>query len=187
MNWQRLYLQWQVLIALSIAFLSVSPVLAQTCNSAIKPTAPNTRFQDHGDGTITDLNTKLMWKRCSEGQLGAQCETGADPFTAGDPTDFDWDASLQHIEDLNSAGGFAGYTDWRLPNRKELESLVEESCFSPAINITIFPNTPSRFYWSSTHYPTSVTFAWGISFGDGNAFPSFPTQAPIRLVRNTGI
>ena len=172
------------LVIISMGWLLILPVLAQTCNTAIKSTTPNDRYLNNGDGTITDLTTKLMWKRCSEGQLGLECNSGTDVFTAGDPVDFDWDESLQYIENLNSSGGYAGYSNWRLPNRKELESLVEESCFSPAININQFPNTPNSFYWSSSRYPSNTIFAWGVSFGDGNSFPSFSTQVPIRLVRS---
>lgn len=178
MNWKKHNLLGRLLVVLSIVLLLATPVLAQTCNTDINPTAANDRYQNLGDGTVIDLTTKLMWKRCSEGQVGVLCDTGAEEG-------FYWDDSLQYIESLNSTGGFAGYSDWRLPNRKELESLVEESCVSPAINLFQFPNTPNSFYWSSSRYPGESIFAWGVNFGDGNAFPSFPVQQPIRLVRSS--
>jgi hypothetical protein len=56
-----------------------------------------------------------MWKQCAEGLSGATCQTGsAQTFT--------WANALAHAE----ASTFANYTDWRLPNVKELSSLVED-------------------------------------------------------------
>jgi hypothetical protein len=47
---------------------------------------------------------------------------------------------------------YAGFSDWRLPNVKELPSIVDYSVYSPAINGTFFPNTQSGVYWSGTTY-----------------------------------
>ena len=108
------------------------------CASFQSSTPPH-HFVDHGDATVTDLGTGLMWQQCSLGQDGeASCE--------GVATEMTWQQALQAAADLNSAGGFAGHSDWRLPNVKELRSLVDEACFEPAINPTRFPNTASVQY-----------------------------------------
>lgn len=167
-----------------VLFLIQQSVNAQNCNISIAETAPNSRFQDNGDGTVTDLRYNLMWKRCSEELSGNLCETSNAILSSGSPTDFVWQDGLAHIEHLNGSGGFAQHTDWRLPNRKELESLLELACNAPAINLSIFPNTPNSFYWSSSRFPSNTSFVWGVDFTDGLVFPSFSTQAPIRLVRD---
>ena len=62
---------------------------------------------------------------------------------------------------------FAGQTDWRLPNKNELESLVERRCYDPAINARFFPNTPSNWFWSSSPYAGYSDDAWGVNFNNG--------------------
>lgn len=169
-------LRLQTIITVLISLIITTPILAQTCNDEIPATSKDSRYQNHGDGTITDTKTELMWKRCSEGQTGEQCD-------AGYVTNFTWRESLNYIENANITGGFSSYSDWRLPNRKELESLVEEACYSPAINMNIFPNTPNLFYWSSSRYPASTIYVWGVNFEAGDSYPSFDIGLPIRLVR----
>ncbi len=134
---------------------------AQDCNSAISRTAPDSRYQDHGDGTVSDKLTGLMWMQCSIGQSGKGC-------TSGEVAKFTWNAALQQAETLNSQGGFAGYSDWRLPNIKELRSLRELACRDSAINLKYFPNTPGNYYWSSSPATTSDS-AWHVYFGDSTS------------------
>jgi|SRR5579859_5841404 len=63
----------------------------------------------------------------------------------------------------------ADYTDWRLPTEEELLTLVDRKRYSPAINIELFPNTASEFYWSSTPYAYGpADYAWGVYFDDGD-------------------
>jgi hypothetical protein len=160
-----------------LSFSLLSPTQAQTCNSAIIPSAPDSRYQDNADGTVTDKQTGLMWKRCSEGLSGSNCETGTS-------TRYNWQQVLQLPATLNISGGFAGYSDWRTPNQKELQSLQEVSCHNPAINTTLFPNTESTAYWSSS--PTvTLAQAWyvnnrQVSFDHGNRIKTFW----LRLVRS---
>lgn len=128
----------------------------QVCNNRIDQTAPAGRFINNGNGTVTDVRTGLMWERCMVGY------TFSDNGTPGDLVDdscapsatitFLWQQALQDVVNRNARGGFAGFTDWRLPNIKELISIVEHSCASPAINATIFPGTPptAEVFSSST-------------------------------------
>lgn len=148
-----------LVILMALAYAATSP--AQTCKiGTIPSTTPTERFILHGDGTVSDTQTGLMWKQCAEGQSGAEC--------AGDAEGFTWSEALRRAEALNNAGGFAGYRDWRLPNIKELYSIVERQCYEPAINLTIFPNT-SSWFWSSSLVVGNSRRAKDVyfSYGDG--------------------
>ncbi|MCI5114223.1 MAG: DUF1566 domain-containing protein [Candidatus Electrothrix sp. AX1] len=164
---------------------------AQTCKTdSIPASTPDSQLIDNGDGTVTDTKTGLMWKQCLEG-LSGDCSGIADTFT--------WQQALLQPGTVNANGGFAGYTDWRLPNIQELNSLVEEQCYEPAINLTYFPNTPTYlsntptsyvwFVWSGSPDAdnSDVTFhsAWNVNFtnGDSGAYNRTDSYA-VRLVRN---
>ena len=155
------------------------PVQAQTCNNAITSSAPDSRYTDNGDGTVTDKQTSLMWKQCAESQSGPACATAT-------AARFTWDSALQQPETVNTTGGFAGHTNWRLPNIKELSTLVERACYAPSINITIFPATPSSNFWSSTPGAYSLGGAFYINFtyGDINGAPRYYDYFQVRLVRS---
>ena len=56
---------------------------------------------------------------------------------------------------------------WRVPNIKELHSIVEVSCRSPAINETIFPDAESDYFWTASPYINNAQ-TWSVSFTDGN-------------------
>lgn len=93
-------------------------VQAQTCKANMSASTPDSQLTDNVDGTITDSKTGLMWKKCMEGVSGNNCDSGA-------ATSFTWETALQQPGLVNSVG-FAEHSDWRLPNVKELASLVEE-------------------------------------------------------------
>jgi len=131
-------------------------VLAQDCSSSIIPSAPNSRYQNNGDGTITDLSTGLMWQQCS---LGGNCD--------GSARSYKWNEALQAPEIMNANGGFAGYSDWRLPNIKELASLLEVACWIPVINTNVFPKTMSWRYWSSSP-SLNENSSWSVNFSIGH-------------------
>ena len=121
-----------------------------------------TPFADHGNQTMTDLATGLMWD---------QRET----------TTMTWTAALSYCESLNHGG----QTDWRLPNRNELESLVDDSIFSaPTINTTYFPGAVWFRYWSSTTdlKRTYAVFIVDFGYGDVN-FNSKTNNNYVRCVR----
>lgn len=166
-------------LIISIVFLLFPLfVSAQSCMSSIQAVAPDSRYQNHGDGTVTDLSTSLMWQQCSEGKSGSDCN-------AGSATTHTWQGALQIPQTLNSSGGFAGYNDWRLPNIRELASLVEEQCYTPTINAVIFPGTISSYYWSASPDAFNSSYAWRVYFYNGsyNGY-SRSNSYYVRLVRS---
>lgn len=113
-------------------------------------------YTDNGDETVTDNATGLMWQKCSIGLSGSDCATGT-------ATQMDWTTALSTCNALD----FAGHTDWKLPNRFELDSLLNLYNGSPAIDTSKFPATQSNYYWSSTTYVNDPTNAWGVNFYNG--------------------
>ena len=152
-----------------------SGAFAQICKyDSIPATAPDSRFTNNGDGTVTDKITDLQWQRCSEGQTwdGAAC--------TGNATTYTWQVALQ----LADGASYAGHSDWRLPNIKELASIVELACYDPAIDLQPFPGTPSGWYWSSTPDPYSWGHADVVSFYAGDAIDEGKDQLhQVRVVR----
>ncbi|VAW52441.1 hypothetical protein MNBD_GAMMA05-753 [hydrothermal vent metagenome] len=147
-------------------------------NTAI--TATTTHLTDNNNGTITDPETGLIWKKCSEGQTwsgaGNNCSSGA-------AADFTWQAALQRAQEVNDGivGENFSETDWRLPNIKELASIAELRCSDPAINNTVFPETLSAWFWSSSPYAPNAFFARGVSFS--NVFDGARVKSNINRVR----
>lgn len=76
----------------------------------------------------------------------------------------EWVSAVSYCENLL----VAAYDDWRLPNRKELQSLLDFSKHDPAIDTGYFPNTMSPGYWSSTIFANDADVAWFVIFDDGN-------------------
>jgi hypothetical protein len=148
------------------------------CNrDTIPATTPSSRYQLHNDGTVTDLAAGLMWRSCVEGLKGKNCDKGK-------ALELSWAGAMTYVPKLNSEGGFAGYKDWRLPNIRELGSLIEFQCVSPAINLEIFPNTSPVHFWSSSGYHFYTHYSWFVDFSIGqitNGERILPKQ--LRLVR----
>jgi hypothetical protein len=163
-------------------------------------------YTDNNDGTITDNNTKLMWEkkdaagglhdrgnlylwagRCST-TLTTLCGTDADCPTGESCTAGDNDDDLpngmtifQWVAQLNEAA-FAGHTDWRVPNLKELQSIVDHQNMNPAVETAFNTNClpgctvtscsctrsgPSP-YWSATTDAADPSEAWLLDFFDGD-------------------
>jgi len=148
-----------------------SPVL-----SLARPTGD---YVDHGDGTVTHTPTGLTWKRCAEGQTWSN---GACTGTATVLTR--WQADLFRF----NTDTFAGHNDWRLPALDELESLVDYTKASPALNNTVFSAAPSL--WTSlvdgSGYKTYPVGAWMIGFDNAGALSSVALEyqsVGVRLVR----
>ncbi len=162
-------------LSLLVFSLLLSGLSQASCEN-ITLSTPNSRLIDNGDNTITDMATTLMWKQCSEGQAN-------DGTCSGSASDHTWQSALQIPQALNTGGGFAGHSDWRLPNIKELRSIVEVACQGPAINEIRFPNTSARNYWSSTLSVDNTSNAWRVEFDKGETSASRSARSSLYLVR----
>ncbi|AOP34834.1 hypothetical protein A0128_13845 [Leptospira tipperaryensis] len=102
-------------------------------------------FSDNLDGTIS-AGDGLVWQKCSMGQGITVCSSPA-------ATTSDWNTALNYCNSLNLTG-----RTWRLPNVKELSSILDYGKTSfPIINTTLFPNTSGNYYWTSTSGVSSGT------------------------------
>lgn len=129
------------------------------------------RFVDNSsDGTITDNATSLMWQKCSDGQSGADCSGGSAISVVFDDGDGDLGISHQPAINYCDSLSLATHADWRLPNVKELASIVDYGRVGPAIDPTFFPNTQSDYYWSSTAYENYTGYAWVVYFNGGSVY-----------------
>ena len=146
-------------ICLLILLLAPLSLQAQTIKDYIDNDWPDNRYQVHNDGTVIDKVTGLMWMQCSLGQTYADGTCS----NAADATEHTWQAALEAAEDYT----FATYSDWRLPNIKELSSLAARDRHGPSINSSIFPNTPSDWYWSASPNAGNSSDAWRLYFSYG--------------------
>ena len=108
------------------------------------------------DGSVHDRDNTYTW--CD----GNPDTNGGDAGSCGSGTDTE-----DFVSALN-ATGFGGFSDWRLPTREELRSIVDYGTYDPAIDTTLFPNTRSDFYWSATI--NSASIAWCTDFQEGGLF-----------------
>ena len=122
---------------------------------------PTPRFSDNGDGTVTDSLTNLMWLK-DGGCLKQR-----------------WGDALNLLIDFNinpqrypCSEYTANYSDWRLPNVKELESMFnyEVSDSSGWLNSVGFTNVQSSSYWSSTTFQMSGARAWIINMKKSRSY-----------------
>lgn len=130
-------------------------------------------FVDNGDGTITDLATGLMWQKGDSG------------------TTMNWQQALDYAENLE----YAGYDDWRLPNAKELQSIVDYTrapdatdpaqvgaAIDPIFDIT----SDDSFFWTSTTHVEGPTgdYAAYIAFGEAWGYMQEPPNSGNYVLQN---
>ena len=120
-------------------------------------------YRNNGDGTVTDLDTGLMWLQIPSASM-------------------DWKSAVEWVEGLVQSG----YSDWRLPNIKELQTLIDytltsgssSSVAKACVNQVLFPGVAATAHWSSTSTQSDQTKAWLAEFGVNNSV--LPANGPNR-------
>jgi hypothetical protein len=124
--------------------IDVAGVNGEDADYTIRPPS----YVDHGNGTITDEITGLMWQKVDQGEST-------------------WENAVSRASTLNTGG----YTDWRLPTPTELLSLMNYNNGNPAaMNTTFFPVNPAgtaEYFWTSDIYGTDATKVWCVNSGGG--------------------
>ena len=119
-------------------------------------------YTDNQDGTVVDNVTGLLWQKCSGGQDNLTCN--------GSGTTYQWGSAKSYCDNLI----LGGKSDWRLPTKPELRSLIDYGKINLMIDSTIFSNTSSLYYWTSTEYPISTNkdYYWYVYFYQGSDYIS---------------
>ena len=111
---------------------------------------------------VTDSITKLQWQ---DDTIGTRTT---------------WQGAIDRCEALI----LGGYSDWRLPTRKELLSIVDDTKFNPSIYSTFVNTSTLNFYWSSTTTTNNSSNAWHIFFYYGGTNFYYKTNTNyVRCVR----
>lgn len=122
------------------------------------------RFAVKSDVTgdvVFDARTSRAWQRASA------------------PGTYDWANAKTYCAGLKLQG-----SGWRLPDIRELESLVDFKESAPAIDKTVFPGTLGAYYWSATAYKPDASEAWCVTFDYGNSVDyNVGNQGRVRCVR----
>ena len=164
---------------------------AEPCAASNVSSIPTQRFTDNGDGTVTDMNSKLMWMRCSMGQRwqSGNCAGAAGVLSLAE--------SKLHAEQVNLDGDDF-YNDWRVPSLRELATITERECFEtrtepriglrmqPRTDSAVFPGTAPAAYWSATPRPGEAagTRFLAMGFGAEGVFAARQDERHhVRLVR----
>ncbi len=105
------------------------------------------RYTDNGDGTVTDTTSGLMWSKEDVGDRQS------------------WEPADKACRALT----LAGFSDWRLPTRAELLTLLDDTRHEPAIDVSAFPTCKSNWYWTGTPAAWDPSCAWIVLFDFGYA------------------
>ncbi len=141
--------------------------------ASLAPAQAAAPYVVQSNGTVINTSNGLVWDQCSFGQSGSTCTGTANQYLFGM---------------FSNPASHKGYTDWRVPNKAELLSLVVAGPM-PTIDTTAFPGTlygVSDFYWTSEYFaPDPSTYAVFVTFRFGNEGQAgFFDPGYIRLVRS---
>lgn len=138
-----------------------SPVYVRCVRSTRTLEPPNPSLIAYAD-TVFDSRTGLRWQRSPPTTLHKKAE-----------------GAIAYCRDLV----LAGEPGWRLPEIKELNTLIDETKVGPAIDRTAFPETQSEWYWSASPYFALSGYHWAVSFGDGASYINVSSKGIARCVK----
>lgn len=101
-------------------------------------------FQLHGDGTVTDTVTGLMWQQTDGGEMTVE-------------------NAVAYCDNLT----LGGYTNWRLPTAQEAYSILNQGKSNPALDLAVFGNTGAEYWWTSERDATNANKVWVVNKGGG--------------------
>jgi hypothetical protein len=120
-------------------------VVAVVLTASADASAPAGRYTT-ASGTVYDTKTKLTWQQ----------DAPSTTYTWGDAKTY-----------CAGVGASLPGTGWRLPTIKELLTIVDDSRSNPSIDPTAFPATPANYFWSSSPWADSPSYAWNVHFNYG--------------------
>lgn len=121
------------------------PLQVRCVSSPMDVRAANKQY-DVTANTVRDLKTGLTWERLAQ------------------DTQYSWDEANSHCRSLGAG--------WRMPNLKELWTVVDPTRSQPSIDPEAFPNAPTGYYWTASPYVPRPAFEWIVNFYGGIAEPS---------------
>ncbi|MBK1647996.1 DUF1566 domain-containing protein [Rhabdochromatium marinum] len=170
MLWLTALLQGPAVVSAQVVYQRPPPDCGREPDSELD----EQRWILHDDGTISDQDNELMWKRCAEGLRGERCQEGRLDYLT-------WEQAL----DIAQKSTFAGHNNWRIPTYDELNGLIQPGCEFPASNLMAFPNTPSGWFWFDSPEAENTKRAGQISFAFGDDFSANQRNVVhLRLVRD---
>ncbi len=143
-------------------------------------------FSDLGNGVIKDQRTGLFWeKKSDDGSIHDKdnsytwCSSGGEYICNTDGSPMDGTMVTTFLAGLNTPPCSGGFCDWRIPNVRELATLVNYEAVNPATfgafnagctvgcTVTTCSCTISDFYWSSSTFQDFPVYAWAVRFHNG--------------------
>ncbi len=118
--------------------------ITQHCVYNVQSTSPDARYTFANEGKeVIDTVTNLTWSRCEVGQSW----DNASKVCIGEPLELNWEQAHAEAVKYTLSDG----DEWRVPNIKELTTLLESRCSQPQVNAFVFPSTYRySFFLSST-------------------------------------
>jgi hypothetical protein len=101
-------------------------------------------FIDHGDGTLTDTVTGLMWQKSDGGEMT-------------------WENAVQYCKQL----ALAGHIDWRLPDAHESFSILNHQYVNPSLDVNFFTASAAEYWWSGERQYNDTSKVWVTNAGGG--------------------
>lgn len=153
------------------AFAGAAANTFAACDASVQLESVDNRFEAIAAGIVRDSKTGLNWQRCSLGQSWSDAASSC----TGEATQYTWFEAMQ----------IATNDGWRVPNKKELVSIVVYDCSAPAWSEAAFGAQNTGVFWSATPLPYfGSPTAWAIDFADG-AFTqtSASNTYAVRLVK----
>ncbi|MBF0551698.1 MAG: DUF1566 domain-containing protein [Deltaproteobacteria bacterium] len=121
-------------------------------------------YKDNGDGTVTDINTGMMWQQTDDGKT------------------HNWSEACEYCKKIK----LAGHADWHIPTVDQLGTIVDFSRINPAINTTYF-KSKSEWFWSGSSTPGDSKGASVVNFFNGGlGYYGRTGLIAVRCVRGVG-